>query len=167
MITYIVCHLKNIFGERLANSSVIELLQIFVKNNLLGKKSGQGLYIYSNDGNKKINPKCKELLRNSLTQTKDISKIETIQWRISLRILNEAARCLEENVISSSTDGDIGAVFGFGFPPMKGGPFRFMDTYGTSNIVDLMNNYQLEYGDRFAPTQLLIDMAKENKKFYP
>ncbi|CAF1075779.1 unnamed protein product [Rotaria sordida] len=167
MITYIVCHLKNIFGERLVNSSVIELLQIFVKNNLLGKKSGQGLYIYSNDGNKKINPKCKELLRNSLTQTKDISKIETIQWRISLRILNEAARCLEENVISSPTDGDIGAVFGFGFPPMKGGPFRFMDTYGTSNIVDLMNNYQLEYGDRFAPTQLLIDMAKENKKFYP
>ncbi|CAF3656208.1 unnamed protein product [Rotaria sordida] len=167
MITYIVCHLKNIFGERLVNSSVIELLQIFVKNNLLGKKSGQGLYIYSNDGNKKINPKCKELLRNSLTQTKDIPKIETIQWRISLRILNEAARCLEENVISSPTDGDIGAVFGFGFPPMKGGPFRFMDTYGTSNIVDLMNNYQLEYGDRFAPTQLLIDMAKENKKFYP
>ncbi|CAF4309628.1 unnamed protein product, partial [Rotaria sp. Silwood2] len=56
------------------------------------------------------------------------------------------------------TDGDIGAVFGLGFPPMKGGPFRFMDTYGICNIVDLMNNYQLEYGDRFVPTQFLIDM---------
>jgi 3-hydroxyacyl-CoA dehydrogenase/enoyl-CoA hydratase/3-hydroxybutyryl-CoA epimerase len=41
-----------------------------------------------------------------------------------------------------------------------------MDTYGISNIVDLMMNYQLKYGDRFAPTQLLIDMAKEKKKFY-
>jgi 3-hydroxyacyl-CoA dehydrogenase/enoyl-CoA hydratase/3-hydroxybutyryl-CoA epimerase len=46
------------------------------------------------------------------------------------------------------------------------GPFRFMDTYGISNIVDIMKNYQIKYGDRFAPTQLLIDMAKENKKFY-
>ncbi|CAF2876365.1 unnamed protein product [Rotaria sp. Silwood2] len=164
-ITYIVYHLQNIFGERLANSSVIELLHIFVKNNLLGKKFGQGLYIYSNDGSKKINPKCKELLKNSLTQTKDISRIETIQWRICLRIINEAARCLEENVISSPTDGDIGAVFGLGFPPMKGGPFRFMDTYGICNIVDLMNNYQLEYGDRFVPTQFLIDMIPTADQF--
>jgi 3-hydroxyacyl-CoA dehydrogenase len=46
------------------------------------------------------------------------------------------------------------------------GPFRFMDTYGVSKIVDLMNNYRSKYGDRFAPTQLLVDMAKENKKFY-
>jgi 3-hydroxyacyl-CoA dehydrogenase len=46
------------------------------------------------------------------------------------------------------------------------GPFRFMDTYGVSKIVDLMNNYRSTYGDRFAPTQLLVDMAKENKKFY-
>ncbi|CAF3509502.1 unnamed protein product [Rotaria sp. Silwood1] len=166
IITHVVYHLKNIFGERLANSSVIELLQIFVRNNLLGKKSGQGLYIYSNDGKKKINPKCKELLKHPLTQTHDIPRIETIQWRISLRILNEAARCLEENVINSPTDGDIGAVFGLGFPPMKGGTFRFMDTYGISNIVDLMYNYQLEYGDRFSPTQLLIDMVKDNKNFY-
>ncbi len=46
------------------------------------------------------------------------------------------------------------------------GPFRFMDTYGISNIVDLMNNYQLKYGNRFSPSQLLLDMSKENKKFY-
>jgi 3-hydroxyacyl-CoA dehydrogenase/enoyl-CoA hydratase/3-hydroxybutyryl-CoA epimerase len=46
------------------------------------------------------------------------------------------------------------------------GPFRFMDTCGISKIIDLMNDYQLEYGDRFAPTQLLIDMAKEKKTFY-
>ena len=41
-----------------------------------------------------------------------------------------------------------------------------MDTYGVSKVVDLMNNYRSKYGDRFAPTQLLVDMAKENKKFY-
>ncbi|CAF3535347.1 unnamed protein product [Rotaria sp. Silwood1] len=73
-------------------------------------------------------------------------------------------RCIDSNF--RWTDGDIGAVFGLGFPPMKGGTFRFMDTYGISNIVDLMYNYQLDYGDRFAPTQLLIDMVKDNKNFY-
>jgi 3-hydroxyacyl-CoA dehydrogenase len=46
------------------------------------------------------------------------------------------------------------------------GPFRFIDTYGITNIVDLMNTYRGKYGDRFAPTQLLVDMAKDNKKFY-
>ena len=46
------------------------------------------------------------------------------------------------------------------------GPFRFMDTYGVSKIVDLMNSYRSKYGERFAPTQLLVDMAKDDKKFY-
>ncbi|CAF1660715.1 unnamed protein product, partial [Didymodactylos carnosus] len=64
------------------------------------------------------------------------------------------------------TEGDIGAVFGLGFPPMKGGPFRFMDTYGIDKIHDLMNQYRSTYGDRFAPTKLLVDMARANKKFY-
>ena len=46
------------------------------------------------------------------------------------------------------------------------GPFRFIDTYGVSKVVDLMNSYRSKYGERFAPTQLLVDMAKEDKKFY-
>ncbi|CAF3635808.1 unnamed protein product [Rotaria socialis] len=163
---YIVFQLREIFCDRLANSSIIDLIKMFINNNLLGKKSGQGLYVYHNDGKKEVSPKLKQLPKNYFTPRKDISMIETIQWRISLRMLNEAARCLEENVISTPTDGDIGAVFGLGFPPMKGGPFHFMDTYGISNILDVMNNFQSEYGNRFAPTQLLIDMTNENKKFY-
>jgi len=50
---------------------------------------------------------------------------------------------------------------------MKGGPFRFIDTYGIDKILDLMTQYRSTYGDRFTPTKLLVDMAKENKKFYP
>ena len=46
------------------------------------------------------------------------------------------------------------------------GPFRFMDTYGVDKIVEMMNQFRGKYGDRFAPTQLLVDMAKDNKKFY-
>ncbi|CAF1071766.1 unnamed protein product [Adineta ricciae] len=162
-----VYRFREIFGEPLIDSSIIQLLQIFVKHKLFGRKSGQGLYIYFKDNKKENNPKIREILKNISIEKKERSTMEHIQWRIALRLLNEAARCLEENIITSPTDGDIGAVFGLGFPPMKGGPFHFMDTFGIFNIVDLMYNYQLKYGDRFAPTQLLINMSQENKTFYP
>jgi 3-hydroxyacyl-CoA dehydrogenase len=70
IIAHSVFHLQNIFGERLANSSVLELIRIFIKNNLFGRKSRQGLYLYRDDGNKQVNPKLKELIANSLIQTK-------------------------------------------------------------------------------------------------
>jgi enoyl-CoA hydratase/long-chain 3-hydroxyacyl-CoA dehydrogenase len=72
IIAYITFHLQNIFGERLTNSSVIELFKIFVKNNLFGRKSKQGLYIYQDGKNKEVNPKLKELIENSLIKTKEV-----------------------------------------------------------------------------------------------
>lgn len=72
LITYITIHLQTIFGERLTSSSVIELLQIFVKNNLFGRKSKQGFYIYQDNKNKKINPRLKELIKNSVQSTKEV-----------------------------------------------------------------------------------------------
>jgi enoyl-CoA hydratase/long-chain 3-hydroxyacyl-CoA dehydrogenase len=71
IITHIVIHLQKIFGERLTNSSVIELFEIFVKNNLFGRKSRQGLYTYQNNGNQENNPKLKEIIYKSLLQTKE------------------------------------------------------------------------------------------------
>lgn len=165
---HIARDMQNVFGERLADKTMPDLFHQLVENNLRGRKSGQGLYIYQQGvkgGDREINPKFTELIKNYSIEAKEPNTIETIQWRTGLRFLNEAARCLEEKIITSPTDGDIGAVFGLGFPPMKGGPFRFMDTYGVSKIVDLMNNYRNKYGERFAPTQLLVDMAKENKTF--
>ncbi len=70
IIAHIVFHLQNIFGERLANPSVLELVQILVRNNLFGRKSRQGLYLYQDSGDKQVNPKLKELVANSLIQTK-------------------------------------------------------------------------------------------------
>ena len=55
-------------------------------------------------------------------------------------MLNEAVLCLEESIIASPTDGDLGAVFGIGFLPFTGGPFRYMDALGIQNVVNIMND---------------------------
>lgn len=65
-------------------------------------------------------------------------------------------------------EGDVGAVFGLGFPPFSGGPFRWLDTYGADNLVSKMLKYQELYGAPFQPCQLLLDHSKDSsKKFYP
>lgn len=64
-------------------------------------------------------------------------------------------------------EGDVGAVFGLGFPPFTGGPFRWVDQYGADRLVKKMSEYQSEYGDAFKPAQSLSDMARDSsKKFY-
>jgi 3-hydroxyacyl-CoA dehydrogenase / enoyl-CoA hydratase / 3-hydroxybutyryl-CoA epimerase len=83
-----------------------------------------------------------------------------------LPLLNEAALCLEEKVIASTRDGDIGTVFGIGFPPFRGGPFRYMDTLGAGAILSKLKQYQQQYGERFKPAPNLEKMAQANQKFY-
>jgi enoyl-CoA hydratase/long-chain 3-hydroxyacyl-CoA dehydrogenase len=63
-------------------------------------------------------------------------------------------------------DADIGAVFGIGFAPFRGGPFRFADAYGASKLVDVMRRYRDALGPQFEPCALLLDHAKANKKFH-
>ena len=81
-------------------------------------------------------------------------------------MLNEAVLCLEEGLIATPKDGDLGAVFGIGFPPFTGGPFLAMDTWGISNVVDTMRELQDKYGSRFAPATTLVQMAEQGRNFY-
>ena len=81
-------------------------------------------------------------------------------------MLNEAAMCLEEGVIRNPRDGDIGAIFGIGFPPFLGGPFRYMDTLGLDHLVQRLEHYASTYSDKYKPAQILLDMKAENKTFY-
>ena len=81
-------------------------------------------------------------------------------------MLNEAAFCLQENILQNPTDGDLGAILGLGFPPFLGGPFKYMDTLGIRQVVEIMETLASEYGPRFSPAPILRDMAKTNGSFY-
>ena len=69
--------------------------------------------------------------------------------------------------LPSQIEGDIGAVFGLGFPPFTGGPFRFVDRIGAGQLVNDMERFAAVYGVGFEPCQLLRDQAKSGAKFYP
>ena len=71
-----------------------------------------------------------------------------------------------DDVIASPRDGDIGAVFGVGFPPFLGGPFMHVDTVGAQIVVDKMKALEQEHGPQFEPPQMLLDMAASGKKFH-
>jgi 3-hydroxyacyl-CoA dehydrogenase/enoyl-CoA hydratase/3-hydroxybutyryl-CoA epimerase len=81
-------------------------------------------------------------------------------------MLNEAAKCLEENMIRNPRDGDIGAIFGIGFPPFLGGPFRYMDELGMEHLVGRLEYYATAYNEKYAPADILVSMHKNNKTFY-
>lgn len=81
-------------------------------------------------------------------------------------MLNEAAYCLAEGVIRSARDGDIGAIFGIGFPPFRGGPFRYMDALGIETVVQRLQQYQKTFGERYTPAPILVKMAANNERFY-
>ena len=69
--------------------------------------------------------------------------------------------------LSLQLEGDIGMVFGLGFPPVLGGPFRYVDTLGADKLVAKLEEFQAVYGESFAPCQLLVDHAKDpSKKFH-
>ncbi|MEJ7733483.1 MAG: fatty acid oxidation complex subunit alpha FadJ [Polyangiaceae bacterium] len=93
--------------------------------------------------------------------------IEEIQMRCTLQLVNEAIHCLGEGILRSARDGDIGAIFGLGFPPFRGGPFRYVDSIGAAETLRRIEGYQQRYGKRWAPAPKLVEMAKTNARFYP
>ena len=80
-------------------------------------------------------------------------------------MVNEAVRCLEDGILRSARDGDVGAVFGIGFPPFRGGPFRYIDASGAGEVVRQLEELDGRFPPRFQPAELLLDMARSGRKF--
>ncbi|KAJ8600293.1 hypothetical protein CTAYLR_000697 [Chrysophaeum taylorii] len=141
------------------------MLETIVSKGWLGRKAGKGFFLYK--GKKKEPHKPALDFVASLRTSASVPPIPDVQDRFLSRFVNEAATCLQDGVIKSPVDGDLGAVFGIGFLPFAGGPFRMLDTVGAKFYVDKMLRLADKYGDRFQPCQLLKDHANANTKFYP
>jgi len=144
----------------------ITLMENMISKGWLGKKSGQGFYKYNKKKKgKTISPELTAYVKEFVEQDLKLDKSE-IQNRIISRLVNEAAKCLEDEIIADPVVGDIGLVFGTGFAPFRGGPFRYLDQVGVGSYVDMMNSLTDKYGPQFEPCQLLKDHAATEKKFY-
>jgi 3-hydroxyacyl-CoA dehydrogenase/enoyl-CoA hydratase/3-hydroxybutyryl-CoA epimerase len=82
-------------------------------------------------------------------------------------LLNEAALALEEQVVRSPRDGDLAAIFGFGFPPFRGGPLRYVDHLGADRVVQMLDRLAEQLGPRFTPAPLLKQAAATGRPLHP
>ena len=132
----------------------------------LGKKSGAGLYVYEDGGRKKrLDPEIYQIL--GITPRSGALSNEEIIERCVLPMINEAARCLEEGVVATASEVDLGMIMGTGFPPFRGGLLRYADTLGAQTIVDRLKKYQERFGARFEPSEAILARARSQQKFYP
>lgn len=151
------------FGDRLAPS---ESLRRVVESGRLGRKGKQGFYTYDETGRKgDVDESVYALLPHG-RERREVPPSE-IQLRCLMAMANEAARCLESGIIRSPRDGDVGAVFGIGFPPFRGGPFRHLDSLGIANAARILESLYAKHAPRFEPAGILVEMARRGTRFYP
>jgi 3-hydroxyacyl-CoA dehydrogenase/enoyl-CoA hydratase/3-hydroxybutyryl-CoA epimerase len=150
------------FGERM---SVPEVMGKVIESGRLGRKNGKGFYTYGDPKKKKV---VDVTVYDALPGGRRRKKIdlEEIVERCVLQMANEAVLTLGEKVLRSARDGDIGAVFGLGFPPFRGGPFRWIDAEGSGRVLERMRRLEGRFGLRFRPAPLLVEHAASGRGFH-
>ncbi|HBD80266.1 MAG TPA: fatty acid oxidation complex subunit alpha FadJ [Leclercia adecarboxylata] len=163
--TKIIPVLESAYGERF--SAPANIVSAILNDDRKGRKNGRGFYLYDAKGRKskkQVDPAIYGLIKP--TGEGKLSETQCAE-RCVMMMLNEAARCFDERVIRNARDGDIGAVFGIGFPPFLGGPFRYMDSVGAGEVVAILQRLAVQYGPRFTPCDTLLQMADQGLRFWP
>lgn len=148
------------FGERLTPSTMLGQL---LADKRLGRKNGRGFYLYAKGQKAGPDETVYDLL--GIKPVKPASLTLT-QQRLVYSMLNEAAMAAGEGVVRSSRDGDIGAIYGIGYPPFRGGPLRYIDDLGPAAVVATLRALEQQVGPRFQPAASLVRMAEQGERFY-
>jgi 3-hydroxyacyl-CoA dehydrogenase / enoyl-CoA hydratase / 3-hydroxybutyryl-CoA epimerase len=147
-------------GERMVPPAIMSGLDGL---KILGKKGGKGFYLY--DEKKKqagFNPDVLALVKKEANPKMP----NVIQDRLVLIMINEAARCLEEGVISEPSQLDLAMIFGTGFPPFRGGIIRYADSIGTELVCEKLGFLATVAGENYVPCKLLSEKAANHDTFY-
>ncbi len=154
-------------GERFAAPSAFSKL---LDDGRLGKKANKGFYLYGKQAKKGFRQKGKQVDESiySLLNLKPSGSLSSdeIAKRCTYMMLNEAARCVAEGIVRNARDGDIGAIFGIGFPPFLGGPLRYIDKIGAQSLVAQLTQWSKQHGERYEPCDALVAMAEDGTSYY-
>lgn len=135
----------------------------FTEDRRLGRKNGRGFYTYSGGQRGKVDTAVYRLLDHPRRRELPYAQVRE---RLLAAILNECAYALDEGLIASPAEGDIGAIYGFGFPPFLGGPYWAMDRLGLPEVVRQMRELGQRHGSRFEPAPDLVTRAETGKGYY-
>ena len=142
------------------------MVELVEKQGRLGRKNSKGFYDYpeKGKGQKSLWPGLSALQPKQLDP--DTLDIEELKQRFLVVQAVEAARTVEDHVITDMREADVGSILGFGFAPFTGGTLSYIDFMGTRKFVELCHKLEAKYGSRFTPPKLLEDMAARGETFY-
>jgi 3-hydroxyacyl-CoA dehydrogenase / enoyl-CoA hydratase / 3-hydroxybutyryl-CoA epimerase / enoyl-CoA isomerase len=164
-------HAASIIGDafpdrmKLGRDTIVEVMH---REKRLGQKNAIGFYKYEKDNKgrpqKKVDPSVNDIVKKVVKRNIEVSDEEIVE-RMMFPMIFECARCLEEKIVSSPQEVDMGLLLGLGFPPFRTGALKYADSLGLSNIVEKSKKY-VELGKMYEPTSGFMDLAKNNKKYY-
>ncbi len=149
------------FGERMAPAAALIAL---AASGRLGRKGGRGFYLYAKGREKGFDPSVYADMK--LSQARSRPRPDDVRDRLLLVMVNEAARILEEGIVASAADVDLGMVMGTGFPPFRGGLLRYADDRGPAEVAGAMEALCKTAGSRYEPAALVAELSRTGATFH-
>ena len=152
-------------GEDAVDAEQMDLLDaMVVTQGRLGRKNGKGFYDYPDKGSKTLWPGLAELQPRK--QDPDAISVDDLKKRFLVAQAIAAADAMAEGIVTDPREADVGSIVGFGFAPFTGGTLSYIDSMGVGQFALLCDDLSKNYGPRFNPPGLVLDMAKDHETFY-